>query len=45
MRPAIEMVTGIPLGPARMPLEPIRESEKKVLLKTLEQIGVKIANK
>ena len=45
MRPAIEMVTGIPLGPARMPLEPIRESEKKVLLKTLDQIGVKIANK
>lgn len=45
MRPAIEMVTGIPIGPARMPLEPIRESEIKILIETLNKIGVKIINK
>ncbi len=42
MRPAIEMVTGINIGPCRKPLAPITEDEKKVLVDTLESIGVKV---
>ncbi len=42
MRPAIEMVTGIKLGPARKPLAPITDKEKKVLIDTLTSIGIKV---
>ncbi len=42
MRPAIELVTGIKVGPARKPLAPITEEEKKVLIDTLTSIGVKV---
>ncbi|MFT3984965.1 MAG: 4-hydroxy-tetrahydrodipicolinate synthase [Lachnospiraceae bacterium] len=42
MRPAIEMVTGIKVGPARRPLAPITEEEKKVLVAVLTDIGVQI---
>ena len=39
MRPAIELVTGIPVGPARSPLAPITEAEKAVLTDVLRQAG------
>lgn len=39
MRPAIELVTGIQVGPARLPLAPITEEEKKVMVSTLREIG------
>ncbi len=39
MRPAIELVTGIQVGPARSPLAPITAEEKEVLVKTLKEVG------
>ncbi|WHH58018.1 4-hydroxy-tetrahydrodipicolinate synthase [Petroclostridium sp. X23] len=39
MRPAIELVTDIKVGPARSPLAPITEDEKKVLIDTLKSVG------
>ncbi|MCI8274141.1 MAG: 4-hydroxy-tetrahydrodipicolinate synthase [Lachnospiraceae bacterium] len=39
MRPAIELVTGIKVGPARSPLAPITEEEKAVLVDVLKEIG------
>lgn len=41
MRPAIEMVTGIKIGPARSPLAPITEHEKEVLVDVMKSIGIK----
>ena len=41
MRPAIEMVTGIKIGPARSPLAPITEQEKEVLVDVMKSIGIK----
>lgn len=40
MRPAIEMVTGIPIGPSRKPLEPITEAEREVLVNVMKDIGL-----
>lgn len=42
MRPAIEMVTGIPIGPCRGPLSPITADEKNELLRVLKDIGIKV---
>ncbi len=39
LRPAIEAVTGIKLGPARSPLAPATEEEMKVTLGILKEIG------
>lgn len=39
LRPAIEMVTGIKLGPARSPLAPATEDEMKVTAGILKEIG------
>ncbi len=39
MRPAIELVTGIKVGPARKPLAPITDEEKSVLIATLKEVG------
>ncbi|WP_251391415.1 4-hydroxy-tetrahydrodipicolinate synthase [Mediterraneibacter agrestimuris] len=39
MRPAIELVTGIKLGPARSPLAPATEEEMKVTKNVLMEIG------
>ncbi|MFW5485090.1 MAG: 4-hydroxy-tetrahydrodipicolinate synthase [Spirochaetaceae bacterium JB067] len=39
IRPAIELVTGLKLGPARLPLQPITDEEMKVLKATLKEIG------
>lgn len=39
MRPAIELVTGIKLGPARGPLAPATEEEMKVTVDVLKEIG------
>jgi 4-hydroxy-tetrahydrodipicolinate synthase len=39
LRPAIEAVTGIKLGPARLPLTPATEAEMKVSLGILREIG------
>lgn len=39
MRPAIELVTGIQVGPARSPLAPITDDELKVLTATLKEVG------
>lgn len=39
MRPAIEMVTGIKVGPARRPLAPITEAEKEALAAVLKECG------
>ncbi|MCI8464660.1 MAG: 4-hydroxy-tetrahydrodipicolinate synthase [Lachnospiraceae bacterium] len=39
MRPAIELVTGIKVGPARSPLAPITEEEKEVLVRVLKEVG------
>lgn len=39
MRPAIELVTGIKVGPARKPLAPITDEEKRVLVATLKEVG------
>ncbi len=39
MRPAIELVTGIRLGPARSPLAPATEEEMKVTENILREIG------
>lgn len=39
LRPAIEEVTGIKLGPARLPLAPATEEEMKVTLGVLKEIG------
>ena len=39
MRPAIELVTGIKVGPARSPLAPITDEEKAVLVDVLEKVG------
>lgn len=39
LRPAIEAVTGIKLGPARLPLAPATEEEMKVTLGILKEIG------
>lgn len=39
IRPAIEMVTGIEIGPARRPLAPITDAEKEVLVNVLKEVG------
>ena len=39
MRPAIELVTGIKVGPARSPLAPITDEEKAVLVDVLKKVG------
>ena len=39
LRPAIEAVTGVKLGPARSPLAPATEEEMKVTLGILKEIG------
>lgn len=39
LRPAIEAVTGIKLGPPRLPLAPATEEEMKVTLSILKEIG------
>lgn len=39
MRPAIELVTGIQVGPARSPLAPITSEETAVLIATLKEVG------
>lgn len=39
MRPAIEAVTGIKLGPARLPLAPATEDEMAVTLGVLKELG------
>lgn len=39
MRPAIELVTGIRVGPARSPLAPATEEEMKVTVDVLREIG------
>ncbi len=39
LRPAIEAVTGIKLGPARLPLAPATDEEMKVTLGILKEIG------
>ncbi|MGM9538488.1 MAG: 4-hydroxy-tetrahydrodipicolinate synthase [Candidatus Onthomonas sp.] len=39
MRPAIELVTGIKLGPARLPLAPATEEEMAVTTAVLKEIG------
>ena len=39
LRPAIEAVTGIKLGPARLPLAPATEEEMAVTLGILKEIG------
>ena len=39
MRPAIELVTGIKLGPARGPLAPATEEEMEVTVGVLKEIG------
>ena len=39
MRPAIELVTGINLGPARGPLAPATEEEMEVTVSVLKEIG------
>ena len=39
LRPAIEMVTGLDIGPARAPLAPIRQAEKDYLTAILKELG------
>ena len=39
LRPAIELVTGIKLGPARLPLAPATEEEMAVTTAVLKEIG------
>ena len=39
MRPAIELVTGIKVGPARSPLAPITDAEKETLISVLKEVG------
>jgi 4-hydroxy-tetrahydrodipicolinate synthase len=39
IRPAIELVTGIKVGPARSPLSPITDEEYQVMKDTLKAIG------
>ena len=39
MRPAIELVTGLDLGPARLPLAPATEEEMAVTTAVLKEIG------
>lgn len=39
LRPAIELVTGIEVGPARSPLAPMTPEERDVLVKTLREVG------
>lgn len=39
MRPAVELVTGIKLGPARSPLAPATDEEMAVTVKVLKEIG------
>lgn len=39
IRPAIEAFTGIKIGPARSPLAPITEEEKKVMMAALKEAG------
>lgn len=39
IRPAIEMVTGIKIGPPRSPLNPMTESEKTVMVAALKAAG------
>ena len=39
MRPAIELVTGIKLGPARSPLVPATEEETEITKAILKEIG------
>jgi 4-hydroxy-tetrahydrodipicolinate synthase len=39
MRPAIELVTGIKVGPARSPLTPLNDEEYKIMVDTLKAIG------
>lgn len=39
LRPAIELVTGIKLGPARSPLAPATEEEMAVTTAILKEIG------
>jgi len=39
MRPAVELVTGIKVGPARSPLAPITEEEKANLIAVLKEVG------
>ncbi|MCX7027154.1 MAG: 4-hydroxy-tetrahydrodipicolinate synthase [Spirochaetes bacterium] len=40
LRPAIEMKTGLNIGPARGPLAPIRPEEKVFLEKTMKELGL-----
>lgn len=39
IRPAIELVTGIEIGPARRPLAPITDEEKEVMVNVLKEVG------
>ena len=39
MRPAIELITGVKLGPARLPLAPATEAEMAVTTAVLKEIG------
>ncbi len=39
IRPAIELVTGIKIGPARSPLTPMSDAEKTVMLEALKAAG------
>ena len=39
MRPAVEAVTGIKIGPARSPLAPATDAEMKVTLGVLKEVG------
>ena len=39
MRPAIELVSGIHLGPARSPLAPATKEEMDVTVNVLKEIG------
>lgn len=40
LRPAIEMVTGLDIGPARSPMAPIRPEEEAYLKNILKEIGI-----
>lgn len=39
IRPAIEMVTGLPIGPARLPLAPMTKEEEVVMVAALKEAG------
>lgn len=40
LRPAIELKTGLPIGPARGPLAPIRPEERQFLEATMKELGL-----